>query len=314
MLLVAVAWVLSTAPQLAADGARVGVSVQNHGYHHAGFRIGVGFYGHHRYHHGYRGYGNYRYRGHYYAPFGYYRYYYPYTHTYGDYGYPRYGSRFYGGLDLNVKPKKTTQVYIDGNYVGTAGNFDGWPQHLWLEKGSYEIIFYNPGYKTVVRQVAVQPRVVLDLNEVMEPGESIPVEELTRAAEKPRDAKPHLRRYTPERVPMARRPSAPPEAPPAPPSDMPRPGALDARQEPARLQLSVEPSDASVYLDGRFLGLASEINERPGGLLVDPGEHTIEIVRPGFSNRKQNFSVDAGQALQFKLRLEPTAKKTGISA
>ncbi len=311
-LLVAAALCLSSTPQLAADGGRVGVSVQKSGYHQAGFRIGIGYHGHHRYHHGYYGYGSYRYRGHYYRPYSHYRHYYPYHHTYGDYGYPRYGSRFFGALDLNVKPKKTTQVYIDGNYVGTAGNFDGWPQHLWLEKDSYEVILYNPGYETVVRQVEIQPRVVLDIREVMRPGESKSVEELTRATQKPEDPKPQFRRYAPENPPMEQPGNRPKTA--QPPDDRSRPGVLDARQEPARIRLTVEPGDASVYLDGRFLGLATEINERPDGMLIDPGQHVIEIVRPGFNNRQQSFSVDAGQDLQLKLKLKPAAAKAGISA
>ncbi|MEM7588102.1 MAG: PEGA domain-containing protein, partial [Acidobacteriota bacterium] len=289
---------------------------------HAGFHVGVGHRGYHRYgyhRYGYNRYGyhryrpSYRYRGHFYRPFGYYRHYYPYIHSYGDYGYPRYSSRFYGGLDMNVKPKKTTQVYIDGNYVGTAGNFDGWPQHLWLEKDSYEVILYNPGYETVVRQVEIQPRVILDINEVMRPGESIPVEELTRATKKTHAAPPPA-----PSAPPAPRYSTPPSAPPAPPAPTapaaPSAGVLDVRQQPARVRLTVEPADATVYLDGRFLGLAAEINERPDGMLVDPGEHILEIVRPGFETRKQGFKVEAGQEIQLRLRLETQVNKTGISA
>ncbi|MCP3961866.1 MAG: PEGA domain-containing protein [bacterium] len=293
---------LVIAPQLMADdvAARAHVTSSQQNVKKAGYSIGIGFG-----HHGHYGHGHYRH----YRP---YRYWYPHLYAYPYFayhgawgGYPR--SRYFGGLDLNVKPKKTTQVYIDGNYVGVAGSFDGWPEYLWLEPGNYELIFYNPGHETVVRQVEVRPGITLDIREVMQPGESIAVEDLTRG----KPAKQPAPRMETRRPPPEPRDRAPAPAPA--PTRLARPDVIDARQEPARMLLQVAPADASVYLDGRFLGIAGEIGEQRGGILIDPGEHTLEIVRPGYSNRELTFEAEPGKAVTLEVELDPSASTAGLS-
>ncbi len=262
----------------------------------AGLRIGLGFHGHWGHYHGYHVYHRpYRYHGWYgYRP---YRYHYPHVYYHGYYGVPRYASRF-GGLDLNVKPKKTTQVYLDGNYIGLTGDFDGWPDHLWLEKDTYELIFYNPGHETVVRHVEIQPGVIIKIRDTMRPGESIPPEELTTARARP-----------PAPAPMPRS-RAVPQAPARPDP----PEALDARQPPARLKLQVAPADASVYLDGRFLGIAGKLGEQRSGIPIDPGEHRLEIVRPGYDSRSLSFDAEVGGEVRLDVELRVGATSTGLSA
>ena len=301
------------APPVAADGGHSGSRYRSHSSHrHTGFHISVGHRSHFGFH---RGYG-YRY----YAPYRHYVYY-PYRHyyPYHRYGYGYYGERYhassYGRLDLNVKPKKTTQVFIDGKYVGVAGNFDGWPDHLWLERDTYELILYNPGYETIVRHVEVQPGVTIDIRETMQPGESSPPEELSTASAKTQKAptqrygKPPQRERAPAHEPGERAAPAEPRRP-----DPAAPGVLDARGEPARLRLTIAPGDASVYLDGHFLGVASELNERQGGILVDPGEHVLEVVRPGYSSREIQFDAGSGKKLELDIGLESTSSKAGFSA
>ncbi|MEM7357157.1 MAG: hypothetical protein AAF657_40455, partial [Acidobacteriota bacterium] len=305
------------------DGGKSGSHYRSHR-GHSGFHISIG----HRGHYGFGGYYGYRgYRGRSYSPYAYYgphhRHYGPH-HPYRYYPYPyRYSYRYrnsdFGRLDFNVKPKKTTQVFIDGNYVGVAGNFDGWPDHLWLEQDSYEVILYNPGYETVVRHVEVQPGVRIDIRETMQPGESTPPEELSTAKAKekkapsyrsvPRYRDPSPSREAPRRVPPAAPPAAPQAAPPAPTG----PGVLDARGEPARLELSIAPGDASVYLDGHFLGVADELGEQ-GGILVDPGEHVLEIVRPGYTSREVEFDAKPGKKLDLDVELQSKSSKAGFSA
>ena len=134
----------------------------------------AGSYGHHgghRYygHRGYHGYGNHY---GYYSGYGYHGY----SGQHGYYGHRT--SRFYGpdgvryravgdvnnlgAIDINVKPKNT-QVYLNGNYVGVTGKFDGFPDYLWLEEGTYELTFYNEGYMTVVQKFAIRQGAVIDV-------------------------------------------------------------------------------------------------------------------------------------------------------
>ena len=141
-----------------------------------------GHHGHHRYH-GYGHYGLYGYGG--YRHYGYYGHH----SRYGNGYYGNYSPRFYGphgnlyrgvgtvgdlgALDLNVKPKNT-QVYLNGNYIGVTGKFDGSPNFLWLKRGTYELAFYNEGYLTVVQEFAIRAGSVIDVKLRLVPGQSVP--------------------------------------------------------------------------------------------------------------------------------------------
>ncbi len=295
-------YLLAAASQLATGEATTNTDGMRSAGVHVSLGFPFGFYGHHG-HHGY-------YRGHY-RPYRYYPYRYPHVYTYYRDG----ALRHYGGINLKVKPKKTTQVYVDGNYAGVAGNFDGWPEYLWLDASrgpasrgtnSYQLIFYNPGYETVVRQVEIRPGVVIKIHQEMQPGESIPPEELSTARPRSRAPAPprHERQAAPERTPAVPRE----RATPAPPE------VLDARQQPARLKLSVAPADASVYLDGHFLGVAGKIGEQRSGILIDPGEHRIEIVRPGYTSQELRFDAEPRGEVKLEVELETGASRTGYSA
>jgi hypothetical protein len=98
-----------------------------------------------------------------------------------------------------------------------------------------------------------------------------------------------------------------PEAEPARPEAVVAPAreeSLDARAEPGRLVLDIRPDDASVYLDGRFLGTGRELAGLRSGLIVDPGPHTIEVVRPGLEAAKRQIEVESGRETEVEITLE----------
>lgn len=241
---------------------------RHHGFGHGrGFGLSLGYYG---------GYGSYYYRPYYYRP---YYHYYP-----SYYSYER--SRNYeesGGLDFDIRPKRT-EVWVDGQYVGLASKFDGFPGHLWLEKGRHELIFYRDGFETIRREVNVLPGVVLDIVADMEPGESTAAEELT--VFDPEELK---NRYEEAANGIEG-------------SD----GSKAAWLEPGRLEFVIEPADASVYLDGRFLGTGGELDGLRAGLMVKPGEHLLEVVRPGFEAQEISLSVEPGEETTVDVSLVQT--------
>ncbi len=164
------------------------------GHHRSGhhsYRLHVGHSGHY----GYGGHHGYGYRSHY----GYgYRSHYGYGGHYGyGYGYGGYSSNFYdpdgnlyrsvgdvedlGALDLSVKPKNT-QVYLNGNYIGATGKFDGFPNYLWLKEGTYELTFHNEGHMTVVQEFVVRSGGVGDVKLRLVPGQSFPPQDSTSNA------------------------------------------------------------------------------------------------------------------------------------
>lgn len=247
-------------------------------------------YGHYRY------YPRYYYRPypylHFYSP--YYYHYRPYAYGYAGYDYPARGPM--GALDLNVKPKKT-EVYLDGQYIGVSGDYDGFPRYLWLEKGTYELVFFRQGYETVAREYTVFPGVVIDVKLRLRPGESQPPEAVSTVEPGSRGLgagsaveRPELR-------------GEPAYGPSAAAGEQAGP-SLDVRDEPGLLRLEIEPNDASVYLDGRFLGTASELARLHAGLIVGVGEHVLEVVRPGHESERLDLFVQAGEELDLEVRLE----------
>jgi len=77
-----------------------------------------------------------------------------------------------GALDLDISPGRA-QVFLDGQRIGTADDFDGWPKYLWLPEGTYELVFYLDGYQTFGRRMTVQPSLVVDMDDRLQPGRSI---------------------------------------------------------------------------------------------------------------------------------------------
>lgn len=247
----------------------------------------------HRHHHHY-GCGHYGYG---YIPYGYGTYvpyfgyrvgysYNPYRHdSYGyghDYGYRRDSAEVpitggsgggaevaMGALDLDIEPQQA-EIFVDGYLIGDADQFDGFPNYLWLEEGSYELAFYREGYETIYRQYTIYPGVIIDVDDRLRPGQ----------AERP----------------------APPSA--AYPEDgavqLPDPAG---DQNIGRIMIAGSPADAAVYLDGHFVGTAGEISNLPNGLLVEPGEHVVELVRPGFETERRSIAVPAGDQVDLDLSL-----------
>jgi len=288
---------------------------RDHGYH--GHRP-RGHYPYYFYRHYPRYYGSFLHFG-----LGYYPdyYYYPYAYHYPSYGYP-YGYRSYGravayepqgALDLNVKPKDT-QVFVNGYYVGTTGDFDGWPRYLWLDEDTYELIFYKDGYETVVREVATRPELVIDVKFQMQPGKSVAPEELTRYRGESRDDRDRYDRDRYDRDRYSREPYdrdredrsryeveygtvRPSDRAPAPPEE------LDARTEAGRVHMTISPPEASVYLDGRFVGIGGELSAVAEGLLMDPGEHQLQVFHPQHETRERTFIVTAGEEVKVEIDL-----------
>jgi len=240
---------------------------------------------------------------------------YPWGHAWGGYGgygyygygwgYPGWGSYpvvyptaglNYGALDLDVSPERA-EIWVDGRMVGVADDFDGFPEYLWLEKGTYDVAIYLDGFKTLARQYSIYPGLVIDVEDRLEPGEAIHPSQLATTSHERRDERLQRERERQEEL------AASGQGEPREPAPAEEAGELDARGEPGRLRLSVTPEDASVYLDGRFLGTGRELARLRAGLIVDPGEHTLQVVRPGREEQSRTFRIDAGRDLELGIDL-----------
>ncbi|HEX4952782.1 MAG TPA: PEGA domain-containing protein [Thermoanaerobaculia bacterium] len=200
-----------------------------------------------------------------------------------------------GALDFDVNPEHA-EIWVDGQQMGTADDFDGFPSFLWLPEGSYQVVVYLDGYETLVRDYEIRSGVVIDLEDTLQPGDSVPPEEIFERAAPKREQAPRQgsggRWYWQEDGAEAK-------APPAEDAE-----AYDVRGEPGRVRLVIEPGDASVYLDGRFLGTAEDLGRLRKGLIIDPGEHRLQVVRPGFETVEKTFTVEARDETEVEIVLE----------
>lgn len=221
----------------------------------------------------------------------------------GAYWYPEQVRPSMGALDLDIRPEEA-KVYLDGHLIGIADNFDGWPRHLWLEEGTYDLVFYREGYETLARQYTIYPGLVIDVEDRMVRGEAVlPEDLLARSAERRAERLERRLERGEETEAVAgtdwrdrvrsERQEVKAEEP-----------AYDARSEPARLRLRVVPPDAAVYLDGRFLGTGAELGDVHAGLIVDPGEHALEVARPGYAAETLTFDAEPGEEVELSVELE----------
>jgi hypothetical protein len=232
---------------------------------------------------------------------GYGGYWWPYGYGYGWYGGYGYGGYPYGGggayysstsseggsVRVLVDPAEA-RVYVDGYYAGVVDDFDGLFQRLHVSPGRHEITLKLEGYQSHRMRVFVGPDATLKIHHEMQRGNGETFEDLTGGAPPP------------EREASRERDQD---------RDRDRDSADVSREEPApapdehgggRLRLRVQPEDASVYVDGAFRGSSREA----GSLLLAPGRHRIEIVRPGYRTAEQEIDVKPGETMPLSITLE----------
>jgi hypothetical protein len=224
-------------------------------------------------------------------------------------GYARRGDGDYGALDLDLWPDDV-EVYIDGEYAGEVDEFDGFPTYLWLPRGTYDVVFYRDGFQTLARQYSIYAGQVIDVNDRLERGESVRPEDLPSTSTVNREARYERNR---QRREAARRYEEWRERADWDEDEVDQDELEEEIEETeeriedgtmARLRLSITPEDASLYLDGNFLGTAREVAQLSAGLVVPPGSHRLEVVRPGYEAEEVRFDSAAGQEVSLQVDLE----------
>lgn len=274
---------------------------------------GTGRYYSHGHYYGHYGHGYYPYYyGGYYYPYFYYGGYYPYYYDgyypyYGGGGYsydysspydgPYYGAEP-GAVRLLVDPEKT-KVYVDGYYSGVVDDYDGLFQHLDLPMGRHEIVLRLDGYQTQRLEVYVPSGETLKVHYTMERGSGETAKPIVVGD-------PNMEKYPPrlsEGSADRDRPTA--DSRGEDDDDAPPPAHVQMRRSAPRddgatLRLTVAPDDASVYVDGSFSGTARDVHR----LDLAPGQHKIEVVRPGYRTYEKNVDIGPDTASDLDVTLE----------
>jgi hypothetical protein len=283
------------------------------------FGFGFGPYWYDPYYYGYYGYGYGPYYGYGYGP---------YARGYG-YGYR---DSNWAVVDTDVSPE-SARVYLDGQYVGTADDFDGYPDYLYLRRGHYRLEFRLEGFESRTIDVDARPGVKIDVGDKLvrtpgaprygnydtpEPrggvrrfwgkrnsatvewtGEDDSYADRRRGYREPRRDRDDDE-YTEDRDRDDRDSDVDREELRR---DEPRGGGGTAERGDTRIVLQIQPDDASIYLDDRFIGKAADL-ESDGGLAVAPGRHTVVVSRPGYRERRIDVNVSRGETENVEVRLE----------
>ena len=243
----------------------------------------------------------------------------------GYYGYgPAYGPRSqWAVIKTDISPEEA-YAYLDGRYIGTADDFDGWPDYLYLGPGHYKIEFRLEGFQSITKEVDAKPGMYLDFKDKLQ---KIPGAKQHGSYETPK-LEGGIKRFFAKRrgANVAVDPSAPPEpstyvgsedspsddgyqAAPEPKAQRdqygePRQGGRDERRKArTHLRLTIEPSDAAVYVDNRFVGTAEEVDSLEQGVSISPGRHTVTISRPGYREKTSEIEVREGETGQLEVSL-----------
>jgi hypothetical protein len=267
----------------------------------------------------------------------YYGYYgYPYGYGYGGYYGGSYGGgngygESWGAVKTDVDPEEA-RVYLDGQYIGTADDFDGWPDKLYLKPGNYKLEFRLHGYEPLTLNVRSRPGATLEVENKLHR-----LEKNAQSEADPPKLEGDVPRYFGKRRDRDRAQAWSEEQDRGDDSyarhpddrysegdrdaDHDRPAHSDegwrrqrapdstvttrpVRADRARLTIHAGPSDAAVYVDDRFVGTADELASMDHGIVVAPGKHTVTVSRPGYRDRSTQIEVAAGKSETVTLALE----------
>jgi hypothetical protein len=90
----------------------------------------------------------------------------PYPFGVYSYGY-RLSGRRHADVRVEGVPKQT-EVFVDGYYAGTAGDFDGVFKHLQTTPGGHAITLYLDGYRTVTQEIYARPDSTFKMRSTMD--------------------------------------------------------------------------------------------------------------------------------------------------
>jgi PEGA domain len=246
--------------------------------------------------------------------YGYYPYPYPYPYRYAAL------SRW-TAVKTDVEPDEAA-LYLDGKLIGTADDFDGYPDKLYLGRGHYRLEFRLDGYESYTTEVEAEPGLSFRVNEHLKkiPGAkhhgtyepARPEGGVVRFFRKRgdrletaspnspgMDARPRERR--PEPYPEDSEEMAPEDEAPEAPSEEP-PSSSPALSD-SRLSFEVDPEESAVYVDGRFAGGARELNSMSEGFAVEAGEHRITVTCPGYRETTVEVMAPARRSARVRVRL-----------
>ncbi len=197
---------------------------------------------------------------------------------------PDYGVR----VVLQIDPDDA-EVRLNGRLIGAAYEFDTARTALRLDPDQDELVLQRKGYQEEVVELDGLPRratVRLSLRPLSRLRAPFAGKPAPNPRPEPRPDQPAP--STGQTEPLAPLPEAEDEGPLATPE--------------AAVTLEVVPEGSTIYLDGKFFGLAPE-NGRIDRLVLGAGIHRFEVFHPGYRPAQKEIQVDKARSLVVKIIL-----------
>jgi hypothetical protein len=76
------------------------------------------------------------------------------------------------------------------------------------------------------------------------------------------------------------------------------------RDDSGGLKLKVRPSEATVYVDGYYVGLVNDFDGVFQKLTMEPGQHRVEIRAPGYETLQIDVRIEPGKTSTYRGELK----------
>jgi len=76
------------------------------------------------------------------------------------------------------------------------------------------------------------------------------------------------------------------------------------RDDSGGLKLKVKPSEATVYVDGYYVGVVDDFDGVFQKLTMEPGEHRVEIRAPGYETLQMDVRIEPGKSSTYRGELK----------
>jgi hypothetical protein len=76
-------------------------------------------------------------------------------------------------------------------------------------------------------------------------------------------------------------------------------------QNSGGVSFDISPKNATVYVDGAYVGVAESFSPTSRPLILTPGQHHLEVRLSGYQTMAVEVNVQAGQVIPYQGTMQP---------
>ncbi|MCU0285394.1 MAG: PEGA domain-containing protein [Acidobacteria bacterium] len=216
------------------------------------------------------------------------------------YHYDTWGTNYDNYRIILLVTPDDANVLLDGKFIGEAYEFATREEPLQLHSLNHELVIKKEGYREELINLLdySTTNITIRLNLMAEKS-------YYQSQEKKRKVK-DLETEMAETAKTGSKPGYVPvpktEPENVPPLETEKNEDTDMKEELLNVMLEIAPKESSIYLNGKFWGIAPE-NGIIDNLRLEPGKYTLDIVKPGYHSIKKEFDIK-GQDVKLSIKLE----------